>query len=116
MKFIFKTTTTMKEYNNAKYWIGSNIVPEIIVTADSVKAALEKWREKVGENYSSITVSKNALKTKEPMFVDTVEGDAKQVGYVITGCTEILLDDCYKWVKQYVDLWVTVITVVDTEF
>ena len=27
--YIFKTTTTMKEYNNKKWWVDSDIVPEI---------------------------------------------------------------------------------------
>lgn len=51
MTFIFKTTTTMKEYNARKWWIDSGIVREN-----------------------------------------------------------------YKWSTQYIDLWVTVLTVIDTIF
>lgn len=84
--YIFKTTTTMKEYNNKKWWIDSDI-----------------------------EISKNALKTKQDMFVDTPDG-TKQVGYVITGKSDFEDRDNYRWSTQYIDLWVTILTVVDTEF
>jgi hypothetical protein len=48
------------------------------------------------------------------MYVDTKEGNVKQVGYVITGQTEFV--DSGRWSKQYIDLLVTIITVIDTEF
>ena len=49
------------------------------------------------------------------MYIDTVDGDVKQVGFVITGKTEFENDN-HKWSTQYIDLWVNIITVVDTEF
>ena len=36
-------------------------------------------------------------------------------GYVITGKYDFE-DDCGKWVEKYIDLWVDILTVVDTEF
>ena len=110
--YIFETTATMKEYNNNKWWIDRGIIRTIRVTAENVTEALRQYREKVEE--FGVTISKNALKTKNPMYVDTVDG-VKQIGYVITGQTD-LDDNHYRWVKQYINLWVTIITVVDTEF
>lgn len=110
--YIFKTTATMKEYNNKKWWIDHDVVQPICISAESVTEALRQYREKVEE--FGVTISKNALKTKDPMYVDTVDG-VKQTGYVITGQTDFN-DNYYRWVKQYIDLWVTIITVVDTEF
>lgn len=81
--YLFKTTTTMKPYNNKKWWIDSKYVRDFGTYADSVKEALKKYIEEVKEKYC-IEISPNALKTKEPMYIDTLEG-AKQVGYVITG-------------------------------
>ena len=49
------------------------------------------------------------------MFVDTSDG-TKQVGYVITGKSDFEDRDNYRWSTQYIDLWVTILTVVDTEF
>lgn len=106
MKFLFKTTATMKHYNNKKWWIDSGIVREIRVDADSTRAALEKYREIVQER-DYIQISAHALKNKEPMYRDTENGDAVQVGYVITAKTEFD-NDRRGWVTQYIDLWVSV--------
>ena len=71
MNYIFKTTATMKEYNNKKWYIDG---------------------------------------------VDLSGGGAKQVGYVITGKTEFDKGDYTGYSTQYIDLWVTILTVVDTVF
>lgn len=114
-KYIFKTTTTMKEYNSKKWWINSDIIPEIQIKAENVKQALKKYREIVMNRYY-IEISENALRRKNPMYVDTPTGDVKQVGYVITGKTEFEDRENYRWSTQYIDLWVNIITVIDTEF
>lgn len=114
MNYILRTQATMKEYNNKKWWIDSGIISEKRINADSVKKALEIYRERVAdENY--IDISRNAIKNKSEMFVDTPDG-VKQVGYVITGKTEFDKGDYTGYSTQYIDLWVTVLTVVDTVF
>ena len=112
--YIFETTATMKEYNREKYWIDADIIGKIRLTAANVKEALNRYREIIAEKYY-VSISDNAIKNKSKMYVDTVNGETKQVGYVITGQTEIE-EDYYKWTKQYIDLWVTIQTVVDTDF
>lgn len=114
-QYIFKTTATMKPHNNKKWWIDSGIVREIHITAENVREALEKYREAVAEKYY-IDISRNAIKNKSEMYVDTATGECKQVGYVITGKTDFEDRDNYKWSTQYIDLWVTILTVTDTEF
>lgn len=84
MNYIFKTTATMKEYNNKKWYIDGGIVSDMRIDADSVENALEIYRERVEEKHY-INISKNAIKNKSEMFVDLSDGSAKQVGYVITG-------------------------------
>lgn len=111
--YIFKTTTTMKKYNNKKWYIDSDVIPEFQIKTTSINEALLKYKEFVYKE-GIINISDNALKTKQKMYVDTIDG-SKQVGYVITGQTEILCKN-YKWSKQYIDLWVRIFTVVDTEF
>ena len=49
------------------------------------------------------------------MYIDTDTGE-KQVGYVITGKTDFEDRVNYKWSVQYIDLWVTILTIVDTIF
>ena len=68
--YIFKTTVTMKEYNSKKWWIDSGIVREIKVEAENVKQALKKYREIVMER-DYIEISENALRCKNPMYIDT---------------------------------------------
>lgn len=114
-KYLFKTTTTMKEYNNKKWWIDSNIVRDKYINAENLNEALEKYRELVKEN-EYILISNNAMKTKSAMYIDTVNGETKQVGYVITGKTEFEDRENYKWSEQYIDLWVSILTIEETEF
>ena len=113
--YIFKTEATMKEYNNKKWWIDSGIVRDIQVEAESTKDALLKYRDIVNDKYC-IGISNNAIKNKQPMYVDTKNGDSKQIGYVITGKTEFEDEKNYKWSTQYIDLWITILTVIDTDF
>lgn len=113
-KYIFKTTATMKPYNNENWWIDSGIVPEKQITAETVKDALQLYRERVDEQHY-ISISDSALKHKSPMYIDTATGDAVQVGYVITGKTEFQRDNG-EWVTQFIDLWVEILTVTETKF
>lgn len=115
MNYIFKTTATMKEYNNKKWYIDGGIVSDMRINADSVENALEIYRERVKEKHY-INISKNAIKNKSEMFVDLSDGGTKQVGYVITGKTEFDKGDYTGYSTQYIDLWVTILTVVDTVF
>lgn len=112
--YIFKTITTMKEYNNKKWWIDSNCVPEIRIQAESVNEALLKYKEIVYDK-AYISISDDALKTKSPMYIDTAD-EPKQVGYVITGKASFEDRENYTWSLQYIDLWITILTVVDTAF
>lgn len=115
MNYIFKTTATMKEYNNKKWYIDGGIVSDMRIEADSVENALEIYRERVKEKHY-IIISKNAMKNKSEMFADLLDGSVKQVGYVITGKTEFDRGDYSGYSTQYIDLWVTILTVVDTVF
>ena len=73
------------------------------------------YPERVEEKHY-ITISKNAIKNKSEMFVDLSNGGVKQVGYVITGKTEFDKGDYTGYSTQYIDLWITILTVVDTVF
>lgn len=113
--YIFNTQTTMKEYNNKKWLIDPHIIRTVRVSAENLNEGLSKYRDIVNNGHYGITISKNALKTKSPMYVETIAGTSKQVGFVITGLT-LMENGSYQWVQQYVDLWVEILTVVDTDF
>ena len=114
MRFIFKTSATMKDYNRNKWWIDKGIIGEKIITADSTAEALDKYVKSV-ESDDYTTITKNALKNKEAMYIDNKSGDAEQCGYVITASQDFQ-DDDGKLSKQYIDLWITILTVVPTKF
>ena len=106
-EYIFKTQTTMKEYNRDKWWIDADIVPTIRVYAENVKQALKNYAEKVADK-CYIDISNNAIKRPDAMYRDTENG-TKQIGYVITGSTDFEKGNYSGWSKQFIDLWVEII-------
>lgn len=106
MTFLFKTSATMKPYNNKKWWIDSGIVRPVTVDAETMEEAIKEYRTIVQDDYY-ITISENALKNKEPIYRDDKEGNARQVGYIFTGQTDFD-NDGRGWVKQFIDLWVSI--------
>ena len=113
-KYLFQTTVTMKPYNRGKWWIDGHIVRDFISEADNINKALDQYREHAKE--SCVYISNNALKAKEPMYIDNADGEAVQIGYVVTGTTELWNDVKYTSSTQYIDMWITVKTVIDTKF
>lgn len=103
------TTTTMKEYNRKRFWIDADIIRPVTVKAESVSQALRKYQQIVADKFY-ITISDNALKTKQPIYTDTPTSYA-QVGYIITGIASI--DNGQRYVEQYVDLWAKIQIVVN---
>ena len=104
----------MKDYNSNKWWIDEGIIGEKIITADSTAEALDKY-VKLVESDDYTTITKNAIKNKKAMYIDNESGDAEQCGYVITA-SQYFQDDDGKVSKQYIDLWITILTVVSTKF
>lgn len=114
--YLFQTTTTMKEYNRKHYWIDGDIVRDMKIDAENIHSALEIYKKRVMDE-SYIEISENAIKNKSAMYCDYKDGTTKQVGYVITGKTEIQTDDYRKpWSIQYVDLWIAVSEVAFCDF
>ena len=42
--YIFKTITTMKKYNNKKWYIDSDVIPEFQIKTTSINEALLKYK------------------------------------------------------------------------
>lgn len=105
MIYRFETTTTMKECNRGKYWISGDLIPAIEIHADDMKTALNKYRVHV--NTFWVDISDNALRNPVPMYHDDTDGNTRQIGYVITGSTEIENERGHA-TKQFIDLWVSV--------
>ncbi len=106
MKYFFQTSATMKEYNNKKWWIDSDIIKNIIIEAESVDDAILIYKEHCNDKHG-VNISANAIKNKEPIYTDTETG-AEQCGYILTAKTDFCDDNNYKWTAQYIDLWVNI--------
>lgn len=106
----FETSCTMKPYNEKKYWIDGDSVRPKIILAKNLKSALIIYCDKL-EKDDYMTVSKNAILNKQPMYKDGLTGP-EQVGYVITGKTDI------ENTVQYIDLWaeITIAKYPESEF
>lgn len=113
-RYLFETTTTMREYNKEKWWIDPNVIKDMYINAENLNEALEKYKEIVEKQY--ITISDNAIKNKSPMYVDTKDGNSKQIGYVLIGKMDFQDDQSGNWTSQYIELWVEILTIVDTKF
>ena len=108
--FIFKTTTRIK---SPKYWIDADIIPEFKIDTSDLNAAIKEFRNFAEEQY--ISISDNAIKHKSPMYIDTLNG-TKQIGYTFNASTDIYDDDTQRYTKQWLTLWVEILTVIPTAF
>ena len=105
--YLFKTAATVKEMDQGKYWLNGDFIGNVEVRAENLTDALASYADIVEKEYY-VEVSKTAIKRKKGMFVDRLNGETVQVGYVITGRYYFELADGYKWVKKYIDLWIDV--------
>ena len=112
--YMFRTIATMKEYNRRKWSIDPDIIRTKYITADSLREALQAYAEEVNER-DYIAISANAMHHPAPMYIDTKEGTPRQVGYVITGKTEMQRDNG-TWSTQYIDLWISVDIITSADF
>lgn len=112
-KYIFKTTATMKEHSYRKWWIDPKYIRDVTIEAENLDKAIEAYRKAVENNYGT-SISDNAIKKKEAMYIDTENGP-EQVGYIFTAKTDFG-DNHGNWIGKYIDLWVTILTVINTEF
>lgn len=115
-KYMFRTTATMKPYNSRQWYIDSRIIPTKYIEADNLREALSAYAEEASRRHY-ITISANALRTKSPMYIDGKTGHEapRQVGYVITGKTEMQREDG-TWSTQYIDLWINVDIITPADF
>lgn len=106
-KYRFHTSATMKEYNCDKWWIDRGIIPDMSISADSVRSALEIYRQRVNDEHY-ITISANAMKNKAAMYRDMKDGSTIQTGYVLTAKSYFEDRSANVSSYQYIELWVEI--------
>lgn len=111
--YLFKTNATMKENDSRNWWIDKDIISDKHITAESLKDALKNYAKAAEEN--GVSISENAIKNKNGMYIDMKDGTSKQIGYVITGKTSFE-NSIGKWIDKYVDLWIDIFVIENPNF
>lgn len=108
MIYTFNTTATMKPYNRDKWYITSNYIREIKISAETKAEAFAAYLLKLENDYY-IEVSKTAAKNKSVIYYDDRNGDPIPSGYCVTASTAFQ-NDAGDLKKQYIDLWIDILT------
>ena len=114
MKYLLKSTLSMKEYNYKNWWIDTDLIRDIFLESPDINTALKEYKTIAAEKYG-VEISNNALKNKSPMYKDTAAGP-EQIGFVITGKTEFDRGNYTGYTTQYIDIWLEILTITETIF
>lgn len=90
---------------NNQYWSESAFTNKI-VTIDTSKNIHNQIAELLKDNDSCELSYKN--KPKGNIFIDTIEGEPKIIGYIYRGKQEIFNDLKRAWIKCNFDVWVSI--------
>ena len=101
MKIMLKVDYTD---NTGKYWQDSYI-KNTIVNIENNENIHDKIAEVIKENDGVVLSYKNKPMTN--VFIDDKNGNAKAVGYIYRGKTEIQ-NEKYEWKKALFDVWVVI--------
>ena len=113
MKYYVRTQTTVKERDRGKWWMDNDMICPKTIEADSLPQLLELYREAVSD---MVSISDNAIKNKNAMYIDLPNGEYKQVGYVITGKTYFEDRDTNYSKEHYIDVWIHIDELRDVNF
>lgn len=87
-----------------KNFYHDNIIETVVVEAETLGKAIEKWADIV-ENEYGIRISKTARKKYESMYVDDKEGNPKKTGLIFNASTYAVDDDTGGFKKINLKLW-----------
>lgn len=92
--------------NTSGYWIDRDFIKSQKISSLYVNGAIESFRGICKDN--GIDISDNAVKTKQPIMVDTKDGKSVQVGFIFKASTETYNDLKRKYVKFRLEIWVEI--------
>lgn len=108
-----RTQTTVKERDRGKWWMDGDMICPKTIEADNLPQLLELYREAVSD---MVSISDNAIKNKNAMYIDLPNGGYKQVGYVITGKTYFEDQEVNYSKEHYIDTWIHIDELRDVDF
>lgn len=104
--YLFKTSACVKPCDYKKWWVDRKVIGDFTVQSDSFLNAIAEFAENCnGKGYS---ISKNAIKNRQPIYHDSRKGDPVQTGFVFSAKTIFFDENRGKWINKYIDLWVDI--------
>lgn len=97
-RFQFKSEAVCR---NNKYWISRDILRTKIITSNNLKDAISEF-VKFANGDGFFSISKNAERKKESLYIDMLNGESKKIGYMFKALTEI------EGKQVWCELWVTI--------
>lgn len=103
MKFLFNSYTVCK---NPRFWISSNIMPQKKIEAATLAEACEKYAAEAAA--VGIEISKTQRKRPTAIYIDDIDGNAQQEGFLYKATTDIYDEERGKWTKCRAEIWATI--------
>ena len=107
-EYYFEVSTTTKPKDRGCWYIDIDYIKNQTIKAESLPDAVNAFIEKVNAEHYGSFISKNAAKNKQPIYIDDENGDAVQIGYIITAKTLFDKGNYNGFVNKYIDLWLAI--------
>ena len=101
--YLFESTTICK---NPRFWIDEDIIRRKKIAAATIAEACEKYAEEAA--FAGVEISKTQQKRHKKIYIDDVDGNAQQCGYLFKATMKIYDDERGKWTNCRAEIWATV--------
>ena len=102
-EFLFESCTVCK---NPRFWIDEGIISRKKIAAATLAEACEKYAEEAAA--AGIEISKTQRKRPTAIYIDDIDGNAKQDGFLYKATTDIYDEERGKWTKCRAEIWATI--------
>ena len=101
--YLFESTTICK---NPRFWIDEDIIRRKKIAAATLAEACETYAKEAAED--GVEISKTQQKRPEKIYIDDIDGNAQQCGYLFKATTDIYDEERRKRTKCRAEIWATV--------
>lgn len=101
--YLFESTTICK---NPRFWIDEDIIRRRKISAETLAEACEKYAEAAAA--AGVEISKTQQKRPDRLYIDDIDGNAQQCGYLFKATTDIYDDERGRWTKCRAVILVTI--------
>ena len=98
--YLFESTTICK---NPRFWIADDIIRRKKIAAATLAEACERYAEAAAA--AGVEISKTQQKRPEKIYIDDIDGNTQQCGYLFKATTDIYDEERRKWTKCRAEIW-----------